>query len=95
MSDFDYTKTSVLIVGAGPAGLSAAITLKHKNPNAKIIKGGIYRGIVADIGKKGDGIIKINGKVTFIPGVEKGDKCLFKIIDTQSSFNRGTLIKIE
>ncbi|MCD4830606.1 MAG: electron transfer flavoprotein-ubiquinone oxidoreductase [Anaerohalosphaeraceae bacterium] len=36
MNQSDYKKTSVLIVGAGPAGLSAAITLKCKNPNAKI-----------------------------------------------------------
>jgi len=66
-----------------------------KNPNAKVIKGRIYRGIVADMGKKGDGIIKIDGKVTFIPGVQKGDKCLFKLIDTRSRFNRGILIEIE
>ena len=63
-----------------------------KNPNAKIIKGGIYRGVVSDIGKKGDGIIKVNGKVTFIPGAYKGEKCLFKIIDTRARFNRGVLI---
>jgi len=29
-------KTSVIIVGAGPAGLSAAITLKHQQPDAEI-----------------------------------------------------------
>ena len=66
-----------------------------KNPNAKVINGRTYRGIVADMGKRGDGIIKIDGKVTFIPGVQKGEKCLFKIIDTRSRFNRGILIKIE
>ncbi len=32
----DYSKASVLIVGAGPAGLSAAITLKSRNPSVKI-----------------------------------------------------------
>ncbi len=33
----EYNKVSVLIVGAGPAGLSAAITLKHKAPELDIV----------------------------------------------------------
>ena len=66
-----------------------------KNPNAKIIKGGIYRGVVSDVGKKGDGIVKIDGKVTFIPGAYKGETCVFKIIDKRARFNRGVIIKIE
>ncbi|MCK5852241.1 TRAM domain-containing protein [bacterium] len=66
-----------------------------KNPDAEIIKGGIYRGVVSDVGKKGDGIIKIDGKVTFIPGVKKGEKCLFEIAEKKSRFNRGILIEIE
>ena len=32
----DYTKVSVLIVGAGPAGLAAGITAKRLNPNAEV-----------------------------------------------------------
>lgn len=32
----DLTKVSVLIVGAGPAGLSAAITAKRQNPDADV-----------------------------------------------------------
>jgi len=66
-----------------------------KNPNAKVIKGGIYRGIVSDFGKKGDGIIKVDGKVTFIPGAVKGETCIFEIVDTRARFNSGKLIKVE
>lgn len=33
----DYTKVPILIVGAGPAGLSAAITLKTKSPNLDVV----------------------------------------------------------
>ncbi|MBN1788738.1 MAG: FAD-dependent oxidoreductase [Sedimentisphaerales bacterium] len=36
MSQNELNKTSVLIVGAGPAGLAAAITLKNKQPEAEI-----------------------------------------------------------
>ena len=66
-----------------------------KNPKARSIKGKVYRGTVVDVGKKGDGIIKIDGKVTFIPGAKKGEKCVFKIINTRGNFNRAILINIE
>ena len=36
MSDNDYSKVKVLIVGAGPAGLSAAISLKAAQPLAEV-----------------------------------------------------------
>ena len=36
MSQISPNKTSVLIVGAGPAGLAAAITLKNQQPRAEI-----------------------------------------------------------
>jgi electron-transferring-flavoprotein dehydrogenase len=36
VSESNFNKTSVLIVGAGPAGLSAAITLKKRRPQAEI-----------------------------------------------------------
>ena len=32
----DYNKTNILIVGAGPAGLSCAITLKKQNPDLEV-----------------------------------------------------------
>ena len=32
----DYTKVSVLVVGAGPAGLAAAMTAKRLNPDAEV-----------------------------------------------------------
>lgn len=37
VSNKDFTKASVVIVGAGPAGLAAAITLKKTNPSADVV----------------------------------------------------------
>ncbi len=87
------TKKSMVVPGV-KASENEIIDLA-KNPNAKIIKGGIYRGVVSDVGKKGDGIVKIDGKVTFIPGASKGETCVFKIIDKRARFNRGVIVKIE
>ncbi len=87
------TKKSMVVPGV-KASENEIIDLA-KNPNAKIIKGGIYRGVVSDVGKKGDGIVKIYGKVTFITGASKGETCVFKIIDKSARFNRGVIIKIE
>ncbi|MEX0680111.1 MAG: electron-transfer flavoprotein:ubiquinone oxidoreductase [Balneolales bacterium] len=36
MTDKDYSKTNVLIVGAGPAGLAAGIKIKIENPNLEV-----------------------------------------------------------
>ncbi len=36
MADNDYSKTNVLIVGAGPAGLAAGIKIKHENPELEV-----------------------------------------------------------
>ncbi len=34
---------------------------------------------IESVGEKGDGIAKINNFVTFVPGVQKGDKVRIKI----------------
>ncbi len=36
MTDTDYSKTDVLIVGAGPAGLAAGIKIRHENPELEV-----------------------------------------------------------
>jgi len=40
---------------------------------------------ITDIGKKGDGLTRVNGRVIFIPGVEKGEKLRIRITKIHSN----------
>jgi predicted RNA-binding protein with TRAM domain len=52
----------------------------------------LYRGTVEDVGSKGDGIVRVDGKVVFIPGAVKGDSITFRIVETREKYNRGELV---
>lgn len=41
--------------------------------DAEIKIGGEYKVKIIEIGAKGDGLTKINGKVVFVPNTKKGD----------------------
>jgi predicted RNA-binding protein with TRAM domain len=55
----------------------------------------LYRGTVEDVGRKGDGIVRVDGKVVFIPGAVKGDTITFRIVETREKYNRGELVSRE
>jgi len=46
-----------------------------------IAKGSILEVSIKDIGKKGDGIAKMHGKIIFVPGAGKGETVKVKILD--------------
>ena len=56
------------------------------------VVGGKYRGTIIDIGKKGDGITKVGGKVVFIPGTAKGEEVEFVITEDRESSCQALLI---
>ena len=60
---------------------------------AKPEKGKTYSGTVEAIGSKGDGIVRVGGKVVFIPGAEKGQVISFRVVETGDKYNRGELIE--
>ena len=49
--------------------------------SGEIVKGSVLEVTIMDLGKKGDGIAKMHGKVIFVPGAEKGEKIRVKILD--------------
>lgn len=55
----------------------------------------LYRGTVEDVGRKGDGIVRVDGKVVFIPGAAKGDTITFRIVETRETYSRGELVSRE
>jgi predicted RNA-binding protein with TRAM domain len=47
---------------------------------------------IQDLGRQGDGIARINGKVTFVPGTKVGDQVRIRITDVRDRINRGEVI---
>ncbi|MBU0676516.1 MAG: TRAM domain-containing protein [Verrucomicrobia bacterium] len=54
--------------------------------------GKTYRGRVGDIGKKGDGIVHVGGKVVFVPGVQVGEDVSFRVVEDLPKFARGEVV---
>jgi predicted RNA-binding protein with TRAM domain len=59
------------------------------------ITGKIYRARIVDLGKKGDGVAKIGGKVVFVPGAKPGEIRVFRITRSKRNVAFGTLIEEE
>lgn len=51
--------------------------------------GGIYTGVVEDVGRKGDGIVRVGGKVVFINNVQKGQQVVFRVAENNDRFAIG------
>jgi predicted RNA-binding protein with TRAM domain len=56
---------------------------------SRLEPGAVFSGKVEDVGKKGDGIVRVNGKVVFIPGVARGEEVTFRIVEDQGRIARG------
>lgn len=61
----------------------------------RLTVGQVYSGIVSDLGKKGDGIVRVEGKVVFIPGVKVGDKLSFRVTEDAGTIARGERVEAE
>lgn len=68
----------------------AAVPDVHARVAAPV--GPVHTGVVESVGKKGDGIIKMGGKVVFVPGVQQGDTAVFAIVDDREKHSVGQLI---
>ena len=56
---------------------------------------GVYTSVVLELGKKGDAITKINGKVVFLPGAQPGDRVTFRVVEERDSAATGEVLTRE
>lgn len=63
-----------------------------KTPSATT--GPIFTGTVQEVGSKGDGIVKKEGKVVFVAGTEKGQRVAYQIIEDAEKHAVGRLVEI-
>ncbi len=54
--------------------------------------GSVFTGVVESVGRKGDGIVKRDGKVVFVPGVQKGETIVYAIVEDRDQHAVGRLV---
>lgn len=62
---------------------------RAERKDSRLAAGTVHRGKVEDVGRKGDGIVRVNGKVVFVPGAAKGEEVTFRIVEDQGRSARG------
>lgn len=67
------------------------MAINDKKPPVK--EGEECSAIVANVGEKGDGILRIKGFVVFVPGVEKGDFVRIRITKVLAKVAFGELVR--
>lgn len=53
--------------------------------------GQLYRGVVEDLGREGDGIVRVDGKVVFVEGATLGEDVEFRVVEDMGRFARGVV----
>jgi predicted RNA-binding protein with TRAM domain len=66
---------------------------RNTNQSQPVIEGQEYTGRVDSVGGKGDGIIRVQGFVVFVPGVKEGDYIKFKITKVLEKVSFGAFIE--
>ncbi|HMO05442.1 MAG TPA: TRAM domain-containing protein [Kiritimatiellia bacterium] len=51
-----------------------------------------FRGTVEDLGREGDGIVKVDGKVVFVKGAAMGEHVVFRVTEDAGRFARGEVV---
>ena len=55
--------------------------------------GGVYSGAAKELGKEGDGIIRVQGKVVFVQGAAVGQPVQFEVTENLGRFARGRVVQ--
>ncbi|MBM4153784.1 MAG: TRAM domain-containing protein [Lentisphaerae bacterium] len=71
---------------AAPAGAPAA-----EAPAAPATV--VYTGVVEGVGSRGDGRLKVDDVVIYVPGTAKGDRIVFEIVRKSDRFGTGRLVE--
>jgi predicted RNA-binding protein with TRAM domain len=69
-----------------------AVAQKPPSPKpdkpSPVAVGGVYTGVVEDVGRKGAGIVKVQGKVVFVEGAQKDETVIFRVVEDLDRFAR-------
>lgn len=61
---------------------------RREQPTSAMV-GQTYRGVVEDVGRDGDGIVRVDGKVVFVAGAARGDFIEFQVTEDIGRFAIG------
>lgn len=78
---------------AAPASVAEekpAVAAEEK-PSAPAVQ--VYTGVVEGVGSRGDGRLKMDGILVYVPGTAKGDRIAFEIVRRNERFGTGKLVE--
>lgn len=84
------TTTAEAVVVAEAAKPVEAAAPAEEKPEVPAVQ--VYTGIVEGVGSRGDGRLKIDGIVVYVPGTTKGDRIVFEIVRRNERFGTGKLV---
>ncbi len=64
---------------------------RRAEPPESDMVGQLFRGIVEDMGREGDGIVRVDGKVVFVEGASLGEDVEFRVVEDLGRFARGVV----
>lgn len=56
--------------------------------------GQVFRGTVREMGRQGDGIVRVNGKVVFVEGAQMGQHVEFRVVEDRGRYARAVIVSV-
>lgn len=80
-----------------PASVSSGPTQEAPRPrvvsgSSATMVGQVFRGTVTDMGREGDGVVRVDNKVVFVKGAEKGEHVEFRVTEDAGRFARAEVV---
>ncbi len=83
--------TAEAVVVAEAAKPVEPATPAEEKPAAPAVQ--VYTGVVEGVGSRGDGRLKADGILVYVPGTAKGDRIVFEIVRRNDRFGTGKLVE--
>ncbi len=68
--------------------------MKGKLKNNMYAKEEVFQGEITGVGYDGEGVLRHDGKVVFVPYVLRGEEIKFKLTKSNSTFSRGKVVEV-
>ena len=90
-AEFEYVRT--IHPDASRDSSSELYLIGKHRITAPVATGDEFDAVVDDVGREGDGVVKVDGYALFVPGTETGDAVRIRVTDVKPNFGFGEVIE--